>query len=301
MAAAGLLTPFAEAADGDSTVATMGSQAMDLWRRDAALLGDGIDWHARGSLAVARRGEDAELEQWLMRLQRHAPHATIEPLDLMTMEDACPGLRESGVSGVKILGEGAVDGRRLLDRLDTLMQTLPVTVRRGISVERIAPHHLVTDEPATYEADVVIDCRGLGARDDLPDLRSVRGELIELDTPDFRLALPLRVHHPHHPIYLAPQRHGRVLVGATMIESDDDGAISVRSALELLSTAYGIHAALRHARVVDTRVGRRPAFFDHQPRLTAAPGLMRLNGMYRHGFLLAPWWAERVLEALEIP
>ena len=40
--------------------------------------------------------------------------------------------------------------------------------------------------------------------------------------------------------------------------------------------------------------GARPAFPDNRPRIIAAKGYIYVNGLYRHGFLLAPVLAELV-------
>jgi glycine oxidase len=41
--------------------------------------------------------------------------------------------------------------------------------------------------------DLVIDCRGLAARDKFPDLRGVKGEMIVVETPEVHLFRPVRL------------------------------------------------------------------------------------------------------------
>jgi glycine oxidase len=81
------------------------------------------------------------------------------------------------------------------------------------------------------------------------------------------------------------------MIGATSIESEDD-RVSVRSALELLSAAYAVHPAFGEARIVELGAGLRPAFPDNLPRIAIADKRIEVNGLYRHGFLLAPALAE---------
>ena len=45
--------------------------------------------------------------------------------------------------------------------------------------------------------------------------------------------------------------------------------------------------------------GARPAFPDNRPRIIAAKGYIYVNGLYRHGFLLAPVLAELVAAFIE--
>ena len=73
-------------------------------------------------------------------------------------------------------------------------------------------------------ADLVIDCRGLGAKDDLPNLRGVRGERIVVKSRDVTLTRPVRLLHPRFPLYVVPWGDGLYMIGATVIESEETGA-----------------------------------------------------------------------------
>jgi len=148
-------------------------------------------------------------------------------------------------------------------------------------------------------ADLVIDCRGLAAKDSLPTLRGVRGERIVVRAPDIAIARPVRLLHPRFPLYLVPWGDGRFMVGATAIEREDAGPVTLRSALELLSAAYVLDPAFGEAEILALGAGVRPAFPDNRPRIIAAKGYIYVNGLYRHGFLLAPVMAELVADYLE--
>ena len=85
------------------------------------------------------------------------------------------------------------------------------------------------------------------------------------------------------------------MLGATSIEAEDTG-VSVRSALELLGAAYAVHPAFAEARIVEFGSGLRPAFPDNLPRITIGKNnRIAVNGLYRHGFLIAPALAELTL------
>ncbi len=88
------------------------------------------------------------------------------------------------------------------------------------------------------------------------------------------------------------------MVGATMIESDEGVRISARSMLELLTAAYALHPAFGEAEIVEIGTGVRPAFADNLPRLRREGSTLYVNGLYRHGFLLAPALARRAAEVL---
>jgi glycine oxidase len=100
--------------------------------------------------------------------------------------------------------------------------------------------------------------------------------------------------HPRYQLYLVPRGNGIYLLGATQIESEDFSPISVRSALELLSALYSLHEGFAEARITGYRSNCRPALPDNLPAVALQPGLLRINGLFRHGFLLAPVLARAV-------
>jgi glycine oxidase len=150
------------------------------------------------------------------------------------------------------------------------------------------------------DAGMVVDTRGLGARGEVPNLRGVRGERIVLHAPDVQLSRPVRLLHPRHPLYVVPWGGARYMVGATLIESEDRGPMTVRSALELLGLAYALHPGFAEAEVIDMGAGVRPAFASNTPHIAVENGgrIVRVNGAFRHGFLLAPVLAHMVRDYL---
>jgi glycine oxidase len=145
----------------------------------------------------------------------------------------------------------------------------------------------------------VIDCRGLGARSALPDLRGVRGERLIVRTREVALRRPVRLLHPRQNLYVVPWGEGLHMVGATVIEREDAGSIAVRSALELLGLLYALHPAFGEAQIVEAGAGVRPAFADNIPKVIVRGTTLHVNGLFRHGFLLAPALAEMVADYLE--
>jgi glycine oxidase len=130
-------------------------------------------------------------------------------------------------------------------------------------------------------------------------LRAVRGERIVLKSREIKLSRPVRLLHPRFPLYVVPWGNGVYMIGATVIESEESGPISVRSALDLLSTAYALDPAFAEAEIVLQGAGTRPAFPDNRPRIMVGGRYIYVNGLYRNGFLLAPVLAELVAEFIE--
>ncbi|GGC67047.1 FAD-dependent oxidoreductase [Chelatococcus reniformis] len=265
--AGGMLAPDCEAEVSEPLVARLGHRSLALWRD--ALPGTRFE----GSLVVAHTRDRADFE----RFARLTPgHARLDAAGVAALEPALAGRFRDGLF---YAAEGHVEPRRVLPMLYRRLAELGVVLRFG---EEVAPHEL----PGT-----VIDCRGLAAQDALPELRGVKGEVVIVESRDVTFTRPVRLLHPRWPLYVIPREDGRFLIGATSIESEDD-RVSVRSALELMTAAYALHPAFGEARIVEIGAGLRPAFPDHAPRVTVEGRILRVNGLYRHGFLLAPALAE---------
>jgi glycine oxidase len=88
------------------------------------------------------------------------------------------------------------------------------------------------------------------------------------------------------------------MLGATMIEATERDRITARSMLELLSAAYALHPAFGEAEILEIGVDARPAFADNLPRIRKRGGVIYANGLYRHGFLLAPALARMTADYL---
>ena len=90
--------------------------------------------------------------------------------------------------------------------------------------------------------------------------------------------------------------NGVYMLGATMIEAGERTRVTARSLLELLSAAYALHPAFGEAEVLEIGVDARPAFPDNLPRIRRRGATIYVNGLYRHGFLLAPALARMAAE-----
>jgi glycine oxidase len=101
--------------------------------------------------------------------------------------------------------------------------------------------------------------------------------------------------HPRYKIYIVPRANNRYVIGATEIESEDKSDVSVRSSLELLSAVYSMHTGFAEARIVRMLTNCRPTLKDNLPKVEQGEKLTRINGLYRHGYLLAPAIVEKAL------
>jgi glycine oxidase len=130
-------------------------------------------------------------------------------------------------------------------------------------------------------------------------VRGVRGEIFHLHAPDVALTRPLRLLHPRYRVYIVPRSEGRIVVGASEIESEDRSPVSVRTTVELLAAAHSVVPELAEARIVHSETNLRPALPDNLPRIETEPGLTRVNGLFRHGWLIAPALVEQCHAGLD--
>lgn len=296
--AAGMLSPLAELEKADAPIAAAGWRSIALWPaivrslRPVAPVGLRLD----GSLLLAHRSDGGAAQRVLDRLQQAGPESfpTPQALDASALAALEPALRRhAGLRAWRLPGEGLVHPLEAMAALH--LAATSVDWQWSSPVADCAPHRLVLADGARIDADWVIDCRGLGAKAALPTLRGVRGEVIALEAPGHGLLRPVRLLHSRHRVYLVPRTPTQLLIGATEIESEDRSPVSLQSAVELMAAAHSVMPQLAEARI--TRLDRhlRPALPDHRPHLHHEPGLLRLNGLYRHGWLLAPALIDQLL------
>ena len=66
-----------------------------------------------------------------------------------------------------------------------------------------------------------------------------------------------------------------------------------------VSAAYALHPAFGEAEILETGADARPAFPDNLPRIGQAGGRLYANGLYRHGYLLAPAVAMQLADHID--
>ncbi|MEO1494968.1 MAG: glycine oxidase ThiO [Pseudomonadota bacterium] len=265
--AGGMLAPWCERESAEQAVIDLGASAADWWETRTG----GVTHN--GTLVVAPPQDRRELARFARRTE------TAEEIGADRIAELEPDLAGRFPAGLFFAGEAHLDPRAALTALRDGLIARGTEIRYG------------TETPPP--ADHVFDCRGLAARNALPDLRGVKGEMLLIRTHDVTLSRPVRLLHPRHPIYIVPRADGVFMLGATMIESDDRNRITARSMLELLGAAYALHPAFAEAEILETGVDVRPAFPDNLPRLVAQDGRICVNGLYRHGFLLSPAMARQ--------
>lgn len=305
--AAGMLSPTAELESADENVFALGLRSLELWPDIVAGLGMPVELRKRGSLLVAHRGDEGAARRVVDLLQHKAPvgHAP-QALDAAALRELEPAIH--GAAHAWLLPhEGHIHSVQAMSALAHAADAAGARFYWGAAVKRLQAGEIHLPQ-VVRKFDCVFDVRGTGARPELPgggqdegftpDVRGVRGEIIWLHAPGVVLQRPVRLLHPRHRVYLVPREGGHIVVGASEIESEDRSPVSLRSMVELLAAAHSIVPELAEARIVHFETNLRPALPDNLPRIEQSPGLVRINGLFRHGWLIAPALVEQALKDL---
>ncbi|MET1254448.1 glycine oxidase ThiO [Aliikangiella maris] len=304
--AAGMLTPFAEIESAEKQVFQLGVRSLAIWPQIIRQLNADVGFYQSGSLVVAHHQDKPDLLRFDQLLQSklndidqlvvNNPQTSLNKQALAQLE---PALAENFSQATFLPDEAWLSPDDVMLALANYLQENGINWLAGVNVESLSARQIITQQQS-FNFDWVIDCRGLGAKPQWPQIRGVRGEVIVLQAPEVKISRLVRLMHPRYRLYLVPRMHDDIyLIGATQIESQDMGAVSVRSALELLSAVYCLHGGFAEARVLKMRSNCRPALPDNLPKVQISPGLIKINGLFRHGFLLAPAIAQEVLQWLD--
>ncbi len=270
--AGGMLAPFCEGESSHESVVHLGQDAADWWSRHAG----GVV--SAGTLVVTPARDRGELDRYARRTTNHR---RLHAGEIQALE---PDLGERFASALFFERESHLSPR---EALAALVDNL---ARRGIRIRQ--------GEWEPEDDRLTIDCRGIAARGELPGLRGVKGEMVVLRCTDVSLQRPVRLLHPRHPLYIVPRGDGVFMLGATQIETGEQGRVTTRSLLELLSAAYALHPAFGEAEVLEIGAHVRPAFPDNLPRVVRHGDTLHVNGLFRHGFLLAPAMARMAADGI---
>jgi glycine oxidase len=327
-AAAGLLTPLGESLHCESNIVNMGFEALRLWPTLLNSLDEYTFFQQAGTIMVSHEQDKGDYQRFVRHLNNNYPEHILHTLNRKKLLELEPEIGRSFSQGIYLPEEGQLGNRRLLvalrkqiekesqhnafaNKLIWLSECQVIEIAQLTqstdSKQSIISYLHGGDKKSQY-FDLVIDCRGTGATTKnsqrhcapLSDLRSVRGELFQLFAPDVNISRPIRLMHPRYQLYIAPKQKGFYVVGATEIESDDDSPMTVRSAMELLSAAYSVHPGFAEANIRQHINQCRPAFSNNQPKISVLNSdtqsqVIQINGLFRHGFLIAPVVLTQVL------
>ena len=295
--AAAMLSPLAELAVSDDAVFDLGRRSMALWPQWIAELAEAtaqrVYFREEGTLVVAHAQDQTSLEHFLRLLHHKLPEvsrAQVQTLDAAALAKLEPTLAGRFAGGLFLQGEGQLANDQWLAALALEIDRLGVHWHEAQPVQSMDAHGMVCGGQR-HVFDAVVDARGVGSKAQWPSgnpLRGVRGEVLRVECAGVTLRRPVRLIPPRYQLYVAPRPNNEFVVGATELESEDDGPVTVRSVLELASALHSLHPAFGEARVLRMSAALRPALDDHRPAVALRDGVWHINGLSHHGYLCAP-------------
>jgi glycine oxidase len=275
--AGGMISPWCERQAAEPIVTELGIEALQFWTETLPVA------KINGSLVLAPPRDRPDVKSFAKRASE------FEECDGARIGEIEPDLADRFPYGLYFPKEAHLEPRDATSALSRALGEMPNAILR-YSTE-------ATGDEKGF--DWSLDCRGFAAKAQLPDLRGVKGEMLVLRTKDVSLSRPIRMLHPRRPVYIVPRTDPHeFMIGASMVESEEPGRITGRAMMELLGSAYTIHPAFAEAEIVEIGGDVRPTYPDNLPRITRRDHRLSINGLYRHGFLLAPALASRAADVV---
>ena len=312
LVAAAMIAPFTEAVTTESITQDLGIKSHTLWAKWLTELENKtqhtVSFNQQGTLVVSHTQDDASWQRFNIKAQSVIADEHMQALDQQDLQTIEPELAHNFNKALYFPEEGVINNQALYPALnDYFDQTPTINWHENTEVsledsDAVSNQGRIqaSDESKLNETvfDYVFDCRGNGARSDLKQLRSVRGEVVSVYAPEVNFTRAIRLMHPRYPLYIAPRGDHQYIIGATQLENDDDGPITIRSGLELLSALYSLHPGFGEAQILNMLSGLRPTFNNNLPEVSQQGKLFHINGLYRHGYLFAPALIDDVINHL---
>jgi glycine oxidase len=307
--AAGMLAPIGELAFGEPELLRMTIAAAEIYPGFVAELeaasGLSSGYTSHGALHVALDRDEASELRRVHDLQRSLGLGA-EWLPPRRCRELEPGLTPSFNGGVHAPDEAAIDPRRMTAALLVALAKAGVEVRTNTAVlealmddGRLGGVRTSDGEELRAESIVLATGAWAGAEAWLPTearppVRPVKGEILELRSPDGEAPCERIVASER--VYLVPRPDGRLIVGATTAERGFDATVTAGGVHELLREAYRLLPDVAEMELVEAMAGLRPGTPDNLPLIGrgALDGLILACGHYRNGILLAPITADAV-------
>lgn len=284
--AAAMLCPQAESALLPAELVPLAQHSLSLWQ-DLAQQLPGLWLQQQGCILLSHPQQQPQLQQQVRQLKLAA-----QPLDATQLSSLEPALSGRFNHGWFCPQDAQTDSDSFLQHSQAGLQ------QRGVRFLDLTETDCDANQLSRAKAncDLLLDCRGLGAKTDWPKLRPVRGEILRLRCSEISLKRPVRYYHPRYSLYVAPKAEQQFVVGATEIESASEQGCTVRSALELLSALYALHPGFAEAEILTLSASARPTLPSPVPQIQQQDGVIALNGLSRHGYLLGPVFARQTAD-----
>jgi len=251
-----------------------------------------------GTLVLADNEADlAAVEERLTRRLVTAPEAgKIEKLSGKEAQALFPPLRDD-LLAIHVPGGARVEARALAATMLRVAEMNGATFIKGhVDLQKQDGRVTAVLNGRPLDADLVVVTAGawanqiLGAVDAGIPVKPQKGQIVHLRVPQETRDWPVLL--PQGPHYMLAFDDNRVVAGATR-ENDKgfDYRVTAAGEAEVLNFALNLAPGLGDARIIETRVGFRPATDGVKPMLGAIAGLDNMligNGLGAGGLTMGP-------------
>jgi len=322
-AAAGMLTPVAEAAYAERKLFELGSLSLRRYPAFAAelteLTGLPTGFRKTGTLQVGYDADDMAMlaEHALLRESFGAESTRLTSRECREAE---PMLGPAIAGGLLVDDDASIDPRLLTTAL------LAAAISCGVThlPERVARMRTHADRATGAElaggttvtaAQVVLSAGWASSTiggippGAAPPIRPVKGQIVRLRPTPATVAAgsspsllnrTVRGLVQGSAVYLVPRCDGELVLGATQEEMGADTTVTAGAVWQLLRDARAIVPGVTELELAEAAAGLRPGTPDNAPVLgpSPLPGLVLATGHFRAGVLLAPATADLLADYL---
>jgi glycine oxidase len=322
-AAAGMLTPVAEAAYAERELFELGSLSLSRYPDFVAELteqtGMQVGFRQTGTLQVGYDADDMAVlnEHALLRESFGVPAQRLTGRECRRAE---PMLGPAIGGGLLVEDDASIDPRLLTAALLGAVKAAGAThlakrVVRVCTEDGRASGAELADGTLVRASQVVLSAgwasatiAGLPAGA-APPLRPVKGQIVRLRPTAATLAASpspsllnrtVRAVVQGSPVYLVPREDGELVLGATQEELGADTTVTAGGVWQLLRDARAIVPGITELELAEAVAGLRPGTPDNAPVIgpSQLPGMVIASGHFRGGVLLAPVTADLVADYL---
>jgi len=152
--AGGMLAPYCENESAEEPVLRLGKESADWWEKHTG------EVHRNGTLVLSLERDQSDLRRFKRRTENSID---VGPDEIARLE---PDLGDRFTKGLYFANEAHLSPRAALSAL-----------REKLVLDGIEFIHEEVDPASIAARGLTIDCRGFAAKDVLPDLRGVKGEM----------------------------------------------------------------------------------------------------------------------------
>lgn len=277
-------------------------EAMDMWRRIEAIVGDDCGFHAYGQVSVAETPTEISVLEKRLAATRDAGFDNEELIDREELFRLVPTISRHCLAALIARHDGAADPHRTLLAFRRSAEAAGVRVREGVEVTAVEPvgsSWRVRTNVGDFDAPTIVNAAGAWGH----KIAAMVGDDIRLGYKASMMIVTERLAPLLKPVVGCVGRslsfkqsdQGTLVIGGGLQGSANIEA--QKSYVDFVELAKGARAAVEifpivdSVRIVRTWAGMEGKTEDHLPIIGASPtaaGIFHAFGFSGHGFQLVP-------------